>query len=177
MRVEIVEKVAVRASGAGTIAGEGASSLAIKNFLAAIESDDSLFCIAQPLIAPTAEESASGRVYSGDMVLEFREEELSRRRNLHFILLEKLIELLKDAGSRETLQATLCLATASISIGTSGSEGKRNQKELALWIRLAARGDSDEQALLRWGLGVAHIQQALLFTSRHLRLHLTQMGD
>jgi hypothetical protein len=30
--------------------------------------------------------------------------------------------------------------------------------------------------VLRWGLGLAHLQQALLFTSRHLRMHLGQMG-
>jgi hypothetical protein len=45
-------------------------------------------------------------------------------------------------------------------------------KELELWIRLAAKGESPEQAVLRWGLGLTHIQQALLFSSRFLRLHL-----
>jgi len=180
MRVEVVEKVARRAAGAGCAgadAGEAAPSLAIKNFLAAIESDVSLFCIAQPLTGPLAEESATGKFYSADMVLEFRKEELSRQRSLHFALLEKLVELLKEAGSKESLEAKLCLTTASISIGRAGSAEKTNEKELALWIRLAARGDSEEQAMLRWGLGIAHIQQALLFTSRHLRQQLSQPDE
>jgi hypothetical protein len=88
--------------------------------------------------------------------------------------MEKLIELLKEAGSAETLEATLCLTSGSISIGSSGSGEKPVQKQFAMWIRLAAKGDSEEQAVLRWGLGLAHVQQAVLFTSRHLRMHLAQ---
>jgi len=177
MRVDVVEKIAGRTGKTGAVAPDAAVSLAVKNFLAAIESDDSLFCVAQPLAGPTTDESEGGRIYSGDIVLEFRHIEHSRQQRLHFLLLEKLVELLKEAGSQESLATTLCLTTASISVGTSESEEQPRQKELALWIRLAAKGDSAEQAQLRWGLGLAHIQQALLFTSRHLRLHLTQMGD
>jgi hypothetical protein len=109
-------------------------------------------------------------------VLEFRQAELSGNRSLHFLLIEKLIELLKEAGSAETLEATLCLTPGSISMSSPGSEEKLIQKQFAIWIGLAAKGDSVEQAGLRWGLGLAHIQQALLFTSRHLRLHLAQTG-
>ena len=177
MRVDVVEKIAGRTGKAGAVALDAAVSLAVKNFLAAIESDDSLFCVAQPLGGPSADESEGGRIYFGDIVLEFRHAEHSRQRSLHFLLLEKLVELLKEAGSQESLATTLCLTTASISVGTSESQAEPRQKELALWIRLAAKGDSAEQAQLRWGLGLAHIQQALLFTSRHLRLRLTQMGD
>jgi len=177
MRVEVVEKIARPTAGAGERAGDAATSLAVKNLLAAIDSDDSLFCVAQPLPGPWADESTSGHVYSGDIVLEFREGEHSRQRSLHFLLVEKLAELLKEAGSQESLETTLCLTTASISAGTLGSQEKPGQKELALWIRLSAKGDSPEQAVLRWGLGLVHIQQALLFTSRHLRLHLTRAGN
>jgi hypothetical protein len=41
-------------------------------------------------------------------------------------------------------------------------------------MRLAAKGNTPEQAVLRWGLGLAHLQQALLFTSRHLRQQIAQ---
>jgi hypothetical protein len=34
---------------------------------------------------------------------------------------------------------------------------------------LVGRGGTLEQAELRWGLGVAHLQQALLFLSRAVR--------
>lgn len=172
MRVEVVEKLAGGTDPAGALAPDAAASLAIKNFLGAIDSEDSLFCMAQPLTGPAADDSANGRVYSGDIVLEFREAQLSRQRSLHFLLVEKLAELLKEVGSQESLAATICLTKASISVDTLGSDEKGSQKELALWIRLAAKGESAEQAVLRWGLGLAHVQQALLFTSRQLRLHL-----
>jgi hypothetical protein len=107
-------------------------------------------------------------------VLEFRQAELKCQRSLHFTLIEKLIELLKEAGSNETLHATLCLRSTSTLGSDPGWQEKPNLKELELWIRLAAKGESPEQAVLRWGLGLAHIQQALLFTSRYLRLHLAQ---
>ncbi len=168
MRVEAVGEIPKRAGGVGAVARDAAAGSAIKNFLEAIESDDSLICLAEPLAGPSSEELMGGRVCSGEMFLEFRQAEQKRERSLHFVLIEKLIELLKEAGSQETLEATLCL--------TLGKHDQLNQKELTLWIRLAARGDSPEQAVLRWGLGLAHIQQALLFTSRHLRLHLAQTG-
>jgi hypothetical protein len=169
MRVEAVGEMPKRTGGAGVAAVDAAAGLAIKNFLAAIESDDSLFSMTQPMAGPSAEESTAGPVYSGDIVLEFRQAENRHNRSLHFMLMEKLIELLKEAGSKETLDTTLCL--------TAGSQEKANQKELAMWIRLRAKGESPEQAVLRWGLGLAHVQQALLFTSRHLRLHLSQTGE
>lgn len=177
MRVDVVEKIARGTEGGGEVADNSAASPAVKSFLAAIESDDSLFCIAQPLAGPSTNELTGGGVYSGDLVIEFRQAEHSRQRSLHFLLVEKLAELLKEAGSQQSLAATLCLTTGSILVSTSGNAEKPAQKQLALWVRLAAKGDSPEQALLRWCLGLAHLQQALLFTSRHLRLHLTQMGN
>ena len=176
MRVEAVGEIPKRTGLSGARAEDATAGLAIKSFLAAIESDDSLFAVAQPLAGPSTEESPSGRSCFGDIVLEFRQAEHSGNRSLHFLLIEKLIELLKEAGSAETLEATLCLTPGSISISSSGSEDKPIQKQFAMWIRLAAKGNSAEQAVLRWGLGLAHIQQALLFTSRHLRLHLAQTG-
>jgi hypothetical protein len=176
MRVEAVGEIAKRAVGVGAGAGNAAAALAIKSFLAALESDDSLFCVAQPLAGPSAEESSSGRVFSEDIVLEFRQAELKSQKSLHFTLIEKLIELLKDAGSNDTLQAILCLRSTSTLGSNSAGEEKPNLKELELWIRLAAKGESPEQAVLRWGLGLAHVQQALLFTSRFLRMHLAQTG-
>jgi|SRR5580658_4399798 hypothetical protein len=174
MRVEAVGELPKRPAGVQTASGEAAASLAIKNFLAAIESDDSLFCVSQPLTGPASEESLSGQVCSGDIVIEFRQAEYSSNRSLHFLLIEKLIELLKEAGSADTLEATLCLTSGSILMSHSGSEEKPKQKQFAMGIRLAAKGESAEQAVLRWGLGLAHLQQAVFFTSRHLRMYLAQ---
>ncbi len=168
MRVVAVEKVLSRAGGVEAAPADAPASLslAIKNFLAAMESDDSMLSLLEPISGPAAEESSGGRVYAGEIVLDFRQTELGRQRSLHFLLLEKLIELLKEAGSQESLEATRCL--------TSRKHEDLNQKTHALWVRLAAKGETTEQAALRWGLGISHLQQALLFTSRHLRLHLAQ---
>jgi hypothetical protein len=174
MRVELVEKIPERVGGTGTLAGEAATSLAIKNFLAAIESEDSLFALLEPLASPRVlqpvQEATGSRVCSTDIFLGFRQAEHGGKKNLRFLLLEKLVELLKEAGSQETLQARLCMAPGRI----QGSQEKPNQKELTLWIGIAAKGESPEQAVLRLCLGLAHIQQALLFSSRFLRPHLAQ---
>ena len=45
---------------------------------------------------------------------------------------------------------------------------------LALLLR--ARGETAGQAEIRWGLGLAHLQQALLFVSRGVRQRLAQAG-
>ncbi|HXJ03710.1 MAG TPA: hypothetical protein VNH65_01340 [Candidatus Acidoferrum sp.] len=162
----MAEKIPLRTGRAKEFGADDAAGLAIKNFIAAIKSEDSLFCIVQPFEGLSLDESTGSSVYSGDVVFAFRDTEYKSQKSVHFLLLEKLDALLKAAGSQESLEATLCL--------TSGSADELNQKELALWIGLCAKGDSPEQALLRWGLGFAQIQQALLFSSRFLRLHLTR---
>jgi hypothetical protein len=169
MRVVVVEQILNRAGAAGAAAGDAPVGLATKNFLTAIESDDSLFSMLEPMSGPSLEESSGRPVYAGDIVLGFRRTQLGRQRSLHFLLLEKLTELLKEAGSQESLEATLCL--------TLRAQGSSDAEAHAFWVRLAAKGESAEQAALRWGLGLAHLQQALLFTSRHLRLHLAQASS
>lgn len=166
MRVEVVEKVPKRDSLRDLSAAEPGAALALKNFAAAIDSDDSLFHLVEPLAAPTTEVAEGGGFYIGDVLLQFRDPGQAQQKGLHFLLVEKLIELLKDAGSAQSLTATLCL--------TSEKDGSPGQKNMALWVNLAAKGESPEQAALRWSLGLTHLQQALLFTSRHLRMQLAK---
>jgi hypothetical protein len=99
-------------------------------------------------------------------MVRFRSADLAANRALHFSLLEKLIELLKEAGSADVLAVWLFLSPQR------AEEAKL--PEFTLRLRLEARGDSSEQAALRWGLGLAHVQQALLYTSRYLRQQLGQ---
>jgi hypothetical protein len=166
MRVEAVEALSKRAESSAAPPGDAPASLPVKNFLSALASEDSLFVLRDPLREPAPEASGSAHTVSADIVFAFKEPDLSKQKTLHFLLMEKLIELLKQAGSQEVLDAKLCL------LAPAGAA-----KELAFCIRLAAHADSHEQALLRWGLGLAHVQQALLFTSRHLRQHLKQNGS
>jgi hypothetical protein len=78
-------------------------------------------------------------------------------------MVQKLVELLRGAGSAETLASRICLV--------------KQAGGTALRLRLEARATCGEQARLRCGVGVAHVQQALLFTSRYLRQQLEQHGE
>jgi hypothetical protein len=169
MRVEAVEALSKRAESSAAHPAKVTASLPAKNFLSAIASDDSLFILRDPLHEPTPDSPASPHTLSADIVLAFKQSEFSRQKGLHLLLMEKLMELLKQAGSQDVLDAKLCLLTP-------GADAA-NRHDLAFCIRLAAHADSHEQALLRWGLGLAHVQQALLFASRQLRQHLKQNGS
>jgi hypothetical protein len=156
MLVDVCQSLPERASSASALADPGIT-LAMQNFRAAIDSQTSLFIgDARSVIAGISAPTAC--FCSGDFVLRFRREELAAQEALYLSLLEKLTELLKAAGA-EWLTARLCLQ----------AQPGRSVPALALLIRLEARGASQEQANLRWCLGAAHLQQALLFTSRYLR--------
>jgi len=53
-------------------------------------------------------------------------------------------------------------------------EDESSSRVFSFVDELEAVGDNGDQAALRWGLGLAHLQQALLFTSRHLRQLISQ---
>jgi hypothetical protein len=169
MRVDVAESLEALDEANSPPVEEAGAERALKSFFAAIESDDSLFaCEARgPRLANAASGGESGAAAcSGDFVLRFRDASLDSSRRLYFALVEKLVELLKVAGSAESLAARMCLSA------DSGAEMKPGG--LALRLRLEATGSSPEQASLRWGLGVAHVQQAVLFTSRYLRQQIGQ---
>jgi hypothetical protein len=169
MRVEVIESLPEREVAAVSPLDDAAVSRALKSFFAAIQSDDSMFvgeALGGVLVGDTSG-TASG--CAGDFVLRFRGANLASNRTLHFSLVEKLLELLKGAGSGDSLVVSLCL--------TAHPAAEAKPAGFALRLRLAARGNSPEQAGLRWGLGLAHVQQALLFTSRYLRQQMAQSAD
>ena len=84
---------------------------ALQNFFAAIESDDSLFAAEAAGDAPAGGAPGVGAVYCGDFLLRFRDASLVNSRTLHFSLIEKLVELLKEAGSADSLVSSLCLSS------------------------------------------------------------------
>jgi hypothetical protein len=164
MRVEVVEKLPER--GAAEAPDDAAVKLALQNFKSALQGDDSLFD--SPGMGNWQVTSAGeGRATcSGGFELSLRGKEAGRNRGIHFQLIQKLIELLKDAGSPAILAVKLCLI--------SKAHDEPGQEDRVLRIELESVGDSNEQAALRWGLGLAHLQQALLFTSRYLRQQISQ---
>ncbi len=166
MRVDIVESIPERRGGMGQASEDSAVKLALKNFQNAMQSDDSLLQGHQTEAGPVFMAEPGGYTCSGDFVLTFRGEELGRDRGTYSQLIQKLSELLKHGGSQDVLTAKLCLI--------SGEPKEIPGEAFALRIQLEAVGDSSEQAALRWGLGLAQLQQALLFTSRHLRQQISQ---
>jgi hypothetical protein len=158
MLVDVVESLSERDEGGVIVADDAGIERALRSFSAALDSQDSLFqCDAvNPRITGDV-------LCDADFVLRFRRSELSANRGLHLAMVQKLVELLRGAGSAETLASRICLM--KVAGGT------------ALRFRLEARGTGGEQARLRWGLGVAHVQQALLFTSRYLRQQMGQNGE
>ena len=167
MRVEVVEALPEQDKAAFRSFSDAAVERALKSFLGVISAEDSLFT-AEPGGILAGNVSAGETMCSGRITLKFRDEALAANRGAHFSLLQKLSELLKQASSAESLNALLCISTGA-------SDAK--QPKFALTMRLEATGNSADQAALRWGLGLAHVQQALLFTSRSLRQQLAQPGN
>jgi hypothetical protein len=160
MRVEAVETIPTRAQGAGSAPLDAAASLAVKNLVAALENEDSLFDLLEPLRGLASENSGAECMLSAELVLGFKERHLADHKNLHLVVVAKLIELLRDERSKDTLEAKICVIAG---------KDKQDATQNALCIQLAAKGHSTEQAMLRWSLGLAQVQQAVLFTSRYVR--------
>jgi hypothetical protein len=156
MLVDVMESLPARDDQSTSVSDDAGVERALRSFATAIESEDSLFECESP--EPRV---VGDGLCSADFELRLRAA-LGKSRQLQFALVEKLVELLRAAGSAETLAARICLAPQG-----SGT---------VLRLRLEARGNSGQQARLRWGLGVAHVQQALSFTSRYVRQQISQSG-
>ena len=161
MRVEIVEKLPEISWETREVAKDSPENRALQGFLSTARSEDSLFSVECPGFGAVHDAGQSSEVYCGDFIIRFRSPEDARNKGLHFTFLEKLSELFRNAGSAATLALKLSVINERLSDESKGG--------LALGLRLEATGDSVEQAELRWGLGLAHVQQGLLFASRWLR--------
>jgi hypothetical protein len=169
MRIMVMENIPERAMvNAGAIE-EPAVKLALQNFWNALQSDDSMFDGEEAGTGPVAGEGDGPARCAGEFLVIFRDAELAGNRGMYFQLIQKLMELLKDAGPQEVMAAFLCL--------TSEKSKAIPKEALVLKIRLEATGESSEKAALRWGLSLAHLQQALLFTSRFLRQKTKQKEE
>lgn len=139
----------------------------LRSFLAAVNSADSFFSTVRSK-AWLRQEQGSGHEsdadpceFVSDVDLRFASEVFSLERTRYDALMHRLEELLTRDASPDTLRAELRVRPCRFrALGRSG---------FCLRILLSARGATPEQAELRWGLGLARIQQALLFSSRILR--------
>lgn len=134
----------------------------LAGFLAAVNSSDSLFLTARAKVwledGPASDEPY---LFTGRIVLAFAEMAANLERSGFTHVLERLQELLAGTEASEALRACLTLHLCRYA-------------EVAQWgfcvsLLVQASGSTKEQAGLRWALGLAHVQQALLFSSRVLR--------
>jgi len=146
----------------------------LRSFLAAMNSADSLFSTARSKVW-LQQEHGSGTVSDADpcefashVDVVFASEAFSLEQTHYDALTRRLEELLTRDVSPDTLRAELRVRPCRFrALGHPG---------FYLRILLFARGATPEQAELRWGLGLARIQQALLFSSRILRQKHAQVS-
>jgi len=136
--------------------------LPLRNFLTAVNSPGSVYTsvsVATESRSP-GDSSTSGAYEFGSRVsLVFAVPSLNCDRNQFAELTERLKELLeRDSGGE--VWGVLGISPCNFS--------EQRRQGFCLEIRLVASGESAKQAETRWGLGLARVQQALLFRARAL---------
>ena len=140
--------------------------LPLRNFLAAVNGADSVFTSASAkaqLHSPPPDASGEAPDFSSQTRLVFADSSLNFECGHYAELAARLKGLLeRDAG--DALRVILRIAACQF------TDEKRQGYGLS--IQLIAQGTSVEQAEMRWGLGLARLQQALMFSARALRQQL-----
>jgi hypothetical protein len=185
MRVEIVEEAESAPEATAFPAGEkylnlradpqavdriaGARQyLPLRNFLISVNGPESIFATSS---ATTKSESPAA--VSADMAYEFasqtrivfREPSLNMERR-HYVDLGSRLKELLERESADTVRTVLRISSCDFTA--------ENRRGFCLDFRLVAQGESAPQAEVRWGLGLAHMQQALLFRSRALKQEIPE---
>jgi hypothetical protein len=132
----------------------------LRAFLANVNTSDSIFAtIGCKVWSAVEAANAEPEVFASRIDLIFLQEATNFGRGPHEDLANRLAGLLeRDSG--ETLRAELRISPV---------EFAGEDRGFCLRIILYARGATREQAEARWGLGLARMQQALLFVARGLR--------
>jgi len=136
--------------------------LPLRNFLIAVNSPESVFAsLTAAVECKPAVAAATGEIheFSSWIGLVFTVPSLNFDRGRYVELAEGLKELL-ERDSADSIRGVLRVAACDFQ--------EQTQRGFCLGICLTARGDSAKQAELRWGLGLARVQQALLFRARTL---------
>jgi len=135
-------------------------NLPLRNFLDSVNAPESLFASfgASASEVPAETSAANPGVFRSRVTLVYSELALNLQRDLYEQLAVQLAGLLlRESG--DALSCDLEVARCAFSLG----EGQ------CLRVTLTARAPNAEQARLRWGLGLARVQQALLYCSRQMR--------
>ena len=140
--------------------------LPLRNFLAAVNSADSVFTSASARAhpqSPPPDSSGEANEFSSQASLVFADASLNFRRDHYAELAARLKGLLEREGG-DALRVILRIVACQFS--------DENHQGFGLSIHMIAEGTSAEQAEMRWGLGLARLQQALMFSARALRQQL-----
>jgi hypothetical protein len=137
--------------------------LPLRNFLDSVNGEESIFATASATTKsdlPAAVSAGHAYEFASQVTIVFGESSLNLERRHYVDLCAGLKELL-ERDTAEAIRAVLRISPCDFT-----AESRRG---FCLSIRLVAEGSSAQQAELRWGLGLARVQQALLFRSRTLK--------
>jgi hypothetical protein len=151
----------------GKIAG-ARRHLPLWNFLTAVNGEGSIFATANATTRtdlPTTVSADKAYEFASQVELVFAEPSLNFERKRYLDLGSGLQELL-DRDTPDTVRVVLRISSRDFTA--------ENRLGFCLGIRMVAEGDSAQQAELRWGLGLARVQQALLFRSRAQKQQISE---
>jgi len=137
--------------------------LALRNFLVSVNGPESIFTTASATTKsdlPATVSADQAYEFASQARIVFAEPALNWEQRHYTDLSSRL----KDLLERDTADATRAVLRISSCDFTA-----EDRHGFCLDIRLVAEGSLAQQAELRWGLGLARIQQALLFRSRALK--------
>ncbi|HEV2521489.1 MAG TPA: hypothetical protein VGT24_03835 [Candidatus Acidoferrales bacterium] len=137
--------------------------LPLRNFLTTVNGSDSIFLTASATTredAPAAVSAGLAYEFASQLNLVFADPPYNLDRK-HFADLSLGLKKLLERDSADSVRAVLRVSSCDFPA--------QNRSGYCLSIRLVAVGDSAQHAELRWGLGLARVQQALLFRARALK--------
>jgi hypothetical protein len=147
---------------------EARQYLPLRNFLASVNSSESVFATASVSIKPELPAAVSADQaceFASQAKIVFAEPTLNWERK-HYADLSSVLKELLERDAADAIRATLRISSCEFTA--------ENRPGFSLDIRLIAQGNSAQQAELRWGLGLARVQQALLFRSRALKQQIAE---
>ena len=142
--------------------------LPLRNFLASVNSAESIFATASVSTKselPAAVSADQTCEFASQARIVFAEPSLNWERR-HYLDLSSGLKELLERDTADALRATLRISSCDFTA--------EKRTGFCLDIRLIAAGNSAQQAELRWGLGLARVQQALLFRSRALKQQIKE---
>jgi hypothetical protein len=142
--------------------------LPLRNFLTSVNGVESIFATASAATKsdlPAAVSAGPAYEFASQARIVFAETSLNLERKYYVDLSSGLKELL-ERDTADAVRAVLRISSCNFTA--------ESQRGFCLSIRLVAEGGTAQQAELRWGLGLARVQQALLFRSRAIKQHIAE---